>query len=150
MTKYSVCGELFNAIKSIYVRSLACVRVKGGESYCFRINSGVRRMYHVPLDLQCIYGRSDEGAENRDGEEGNNISGGEWRLPGLLCGELEEDLRAMLGCFAEVCRRCLKINAGKSKVMVLVGVEWLECEVCIDGIHLEQVYEFRYLECVLD
>ena len=27
-------------------------------------------MYHVPLALQCIYGRSDEGSENGDGEEG--------------------------------------------------------------------------------
>ena len=26
----------------------------------------------------------------------------------------------------------------------------LECEVCIDGIHLEHVSEFKYLGCVLD
>ena len=55
--------------------------------------------------------------------------GREWRLPGLLyaeglvlCGELEEDLRVMEGCFVEVCRRRELIgNAGKSKVMVLNG-----------------------------
>ena len=76
--------------------SLAWVRVKGGESEYFRMNSGVR--YHVPLALQFIYGCSDEG-ENGDGEEGS-----EWSLPGLLyagdlvlCGESEEDLRAMVG-----------------------------------------------------
>ena len=53
----------------------------------------------------------------------------EWRLPGLLyaddlvlCGELEEDLRAMVGHFVELCkRRGVKVNEGKSKVMVLVG-----------------------------
>ena len=53
----------------------------------------------------------------------------EWRLPNLkyaydlfLCGESEEDLRAMVGRFIEVCRRRdLKVNAGKSKVMVLGG-----------------------------
>ena len=58
-------------------------------------------------------------------------AGTEWRLPGLLyadnfalCGELEEDLRLMVGWFAEVCRRRgLKVNAGKSKVMVLNGKE---------------------------
>ena len=52
--------------------------------------------------------------------------GGEWRLPGLLyadnlvlCGESEEDLRVMVGWFAEVCRRReVKVNEGKSKVMV--------------------------------
>ena len=52
---------------------------------------------------------------------------GEWRLPGLsysgylvLCDESEEDLRVMVGWFAEVCRRRgLKVNADKNQVMVL-------------------------------
>ena len=51
----------------------------------------------------------------------------EWRLFCLvyadnlvLCSKWEEGLRAMVHCFGEVCRRKgLKINAGKSKVMVL-------------------------------
>ena len=45
--------------------------------------------------------------------------GGEWRFPGLLhaddivlCGESEEDLRAMLGRFVEVCRRRMKAKGG--------------------------------------
>ena len=50
-------------------------------------------------------------------------------MPGLLyaddlvlCGESEEELRAMVGRFAEVCRRRrLKVNAGKRKVMVMNG-----------------------------
>ena len=66
--------------------------------------------------------------------------GREWRLPGLLyaddlvwCGKAEEQL--MMGCFVEVCRRiCLKVNAGKSKVMVLGREEELECELYVDGI----------------
>ena len=38
-------GDKFlNGINSIYVNSLANVRVKGGESECFRINSGVRQV----------------------------------------------------------------------------------------------------------
>ena len=110
-------------------------------------------MHHVPLGLQCIYRCSDEGDENMYGEEGR-----EWRLPGLLCadnlvlcGESEKDLRAMMGHFVGVCRRRgLKVNAGKSKVMVLGGEEGLECEVCIDRISLEHVSEFKYLGCVLD
>ena len=75
--------------------------------------------------------------------------GREWKLPGLLyednlvlCGELEEDL--MVGWFAEVCRkRGLKVNADKSKVMVLNGEVELECEVHIDRIRLEHVSEFK-------
>ena len=44
-----------------------------------------------------------------------------------------------MGHFVEVCRRGLKVNADKSKVMVLGGEEGLECEVCVGGIRLEHV-----------
>ena len=84
------------------------------------------------------------------------MDGREWRLPAflytddlVLCGESEEDLRVMLRQFAEVCRRGLKLNAGKSKVMVLNGEEGLECEVYVHGIRLGHVSEFKYLGCVL-
>ena len=60
-------------------------------------------------------------------------AGREWRLPAflytddlVLCGESEEDLRAMVEQFAEMCRRRgLKLNVGKSKVMALNGEEGL-------------------------
>ena len=68
----------------------------------------------------------------------------------VLCGESEEDLRAMVGYFVEVYRKSLKVNAGNSKMMVLGGKEGLECEVCIDGIQLKHISEFKYLEYVLD
>ena len=59
----------------------------------------------------------------------------EWRLPRLLnaddlvlYGKSEEDLRVMVGWFVEVCRRReLKVNEGKSKVMVLNVEEGLKC-----------------------
>ena len=64
-------------------------------------------MHHVSLAFQRVYECSDERGENGDGEEGR-----EWRLPGLLyagdlvlIGKLEEDLRAMVRHFVEVCRR---------------------------------------------
>ena len=75
------------------------------------------------------------------------------RLPGLLvlCGESVEDLREIVGRFAEVCRRRgLKINAGKNKVIVQNGKEGLECEIHVDGIRLEHVSKFKYLGCFLD
>ena len=69
----------------------------------------------------------------------------------VLCGEWEEDLRAMAGYFAEVCRRRgLKVNAGKSKMMVIGGEEGLQCKVFVDVIRAEHVSEFKYLRCVLD
>ena len=84
--------------------------------------------------------------------------GKKWRLPGLLygddlvlCGESEEDLRAIVGHFIEMCRRRgLKVNSDKSKVMLLVGEEGLDCEVCVNGIRLEHVSEFKYFGYVLD
>ena len=33
--------------------------------------------------------------------------------------------------------------------MVLGGEEELRCDICVDGIHLEHVSEFKYLGCVL-
>ena len=54
------------------------------------------------------------------------------------------------GHFVEVCRRSLKVNVGKSKVMVLNGEEGLEYKVCMDGMQLENISEFKYLGCVLD
>ena len=57
----------------------------------------------------------------------------------------------MVGRFAEVCRRRgLKVNAIKSKVMVLNGEEELECEVYADGVRLKHVSEFKYFKCILD
>ena len=94
------------------------------------------------------------------GRRGVNLleDGREWKLPGLLyaddlvlCGGSEEDLRVMVGRFAEVCTmRGLKVNAGKSKVMVLNGEKGLECEIHVDGIRLEHVSEFKNLRYVLD
>ena len=74
-----------------------------------------------------------------------------WRMLGLcytvdlvMCDESEEDLRAMVGRFVEVCkRRGLKINEGKSKVMVLGGEEGLKFEVCIYVIRLAYISEFK-------
>ena len=46
----------------------------------------------------------------------------------------------MVEQFAEVCRkRGLKVNGGKSKVMLLNGEEGLGFEVHVDGISLEHV-----------
>ena len=47
-------------------------------------------------------------------------------------------------------KRELKVNAGKSKVMVMNGEDELECEVHVDGICLEHTSEFKYLGCILE
>ena len=59
-------------VSKIFVNILACVRVKGGESECFRISSGVRQrcimspwlfnvyMNAVMKEVQMGMGRRDE------------------------------------------------------------------------------------------
>ena len=59
----------------------------------------------------------------------------------VLCNDSKENLRAMVEHFIEVCRR----RGLKSMVVVLGGEEGLECEVCVDGMRLEHVSEFKYL-----
>ena len=61
---YDDGGKLMSGIKSTYVDSLTCVRVKG-----VKVNGlgwGETRVYHVPLAVQCIYGWNYEGGENED------------------------------------------------------------------------------------
>ena len=84
---YDVGSKLLNGIKSMYVNSLACLKVKGGESECFRINSCVRQgcimspwLFNVNMDV--VMKEVKMGMERRGvrfQEEGR-----EWRLPGLL------------------------------------------------------------------
>ena len=54
---YDGRGKLLSEIKTIYVDSSACVRVKGGEREQFRVDSGVRQgcimspyLYNVYVD----------------------------------------------------------------------------------------------------
>ena len=84
---YDVGGNLLNVIKSMCVNSLTCIKVKGGESEFFRINSGVRQGYVISPWLFTVYmyavmkevkmGIGVRGV--RFQEEGR-----EWRLPDLL------------------------------------------------------------------
>ena len=46
---YDVGGKLLNGIKKIYVNSLTCIKVKGGESNRFRTDNGVRQGCIMPL-----------------------------------------------------------------------------------------------------
>ena len=133
----------------MYVDSSACVRVKGRESERFRIDSGVRQGFIMPPWVFDVY-MNGVMKEVKMGMGRRRVSfledGREWRVLGLLhaddlvlCGESEEDLRVTVGWFAEVCRRGLKVNTGKSKVTVLNGEEGLECEVQVDRVRLDIV-----------
>ena len=52
---YDTGGNMLSGIKSMYVDKLPCVRVKGGESECCRIDSGVRQGCIMSLWLFNVY-----------------------------------------------------------------------------------------------
>ena len=95
-------------------------------------------MYHVSLDFQCIQYMDAvmKKLKMGMGEIGVRFleEGKEWRLPGILytddlvlCGDPEEVLKAMLLHYVEIFRRRrLKVNVGKSKVMVVKRRDWSE------------------------
>ena len=64
-------GKLWNGIKSMYVDSLACVRVKGGESEWFRIDIGVRQGCIMSPCLFSVY--KDAAARYSPNNNNNNI-----------------------------------------------------------------------------
>ena len=81
----------------------------------------------------------------RRGESGDCLTSCMIQMTWVLYGKSEEDLSVMVGDFVGVCRRGLKVNAAKSKIMMLGGEKGLECEVCLDRLRLEHVSEFKYL-----
>ena len=112
---YDVGCKLLSGIKSMYIDISVCVRVKRGENKRFRIDSRVRQecimspwLFNVYMDgemKEVKMGIGRRGVIFLEDER-------EWRLSGLLyandlvlCGESKEDLRVMVGWFAEVCRR---------------------------------------------
>ena len=52
---HDVGDKLSNSIRSMYVNSLACFRVKDGESQCFRIDSGVQHGFIMSTWLFNVY-----------------------------------------------------------------------------------------------
>ena len=111
---YDMGCKLLSGIKRMYLDSLACVRVKGAEIERFRIDSGVRQgCIMSPLLFNVYMDRVMEEVKLGMGRRGVRSleDGREWRLPGfiyaddlVLCGESEEDLKPMVGRFAEVFR----------------------------------------------
>ena len=78
-------------------------------------------MYHIPLAFQCVYGSSYERCEN--GDVGKEVK------------FLEEGLLHAVTWFCVTSWR--KLNADKSKGIVLGGEGILECEIRVDQSQME-------------
>ena len=98
-------------------------------------------VYHVSLALHVYMDAMMKEVKIRMGRGVRfQEKGREWRFPGLLYADdsvLFESGRP-------------ESNGGTMQMIVSGGEEGLECEICVDRIHLEHVSEFKYLVCVLD
>ena len=139
---YGIGGRLLEAVKSFYRGSTAKVRVNGNCSESFEVSVGLRQGCVVSPWLLNVYmdGVVRE-AKAEMLERGVKLrrNGREWEDGQMLFADdtaldanSSEKLRRMIGSFARLCtRRKLKVNVGKSKVVVyergLEGCEPIRC-----------------------
>ena len=128
---YDVGCKLLNGIKRMYVDSQACVKGRGSEWFRIDIRSSQGCIMSPWLFNVYIVVVMAEGSEISRGGEREEIF---WAFfLWLIGGKPERQWWDVL----LVCKRGLKVNVGKSKVMMLNGEEELECEICVDGMQLE-------------
>ncbi len=168
-------GKLFEGIKSLYENASASVWVNGELSESFDVEVGVRQgsvmspwLFNIYMD-ECIreikVGVWDLGARlNVRGVE-QHVVASLYSDDTVLLAEREGMLQRIVDEFDRVCkRRKLKVNAGKSKVMVFerareqtinfakpyrVGSEAiLECKIWL-GKEMEEVNEFKDFGTIL-
>ena len=159
---YGVGGCVLKGIQSFYVGSSACVRVGSDLSERFEVNVGLRQgcvmspwLFNVFMDgvvrevNMRTLGRG-LGMKERNGSE--------WEVSQLLFADdtamvasTEERLQRLVEEFGAVCeRRKLRVNVGKSKVMVCSrGGGRARLDVRLNGEVLEEVESFKYLGSVI-
>ena len=109
---YDVGGKFLSVIKSMYVNSLACKRVKGGESECFRIKIGVRQgcimspwLFSMYMDAVMKVGMGKMGVRFLEEEKECRLHDLLYTDYSVLWGKLEQDLKVMVKYFIEECMR---------------------------------------------
>src|SRR5277367_2527837 len=153
---YGVESKLLNGIKSFYDGSRACVRVDNNTSEWFDVKTGVRQgcvistwLFNVFMDGAMKEMKNqvmNKGVELLWRNRRWNLSHLLYADDAVLLAESACDLRELVQCFADVCkRRKMKVNVDKSKVMVFERNGMSQCEVMIDDERLEVVNEFKYL-----
>ena len=159
---YGVGGCVLRGIQSFYVGSRACVRVGKDLSEGFEVNVGLRQgcvmspwLFNVYMDGVV---REVKMRTLGRGLEMKGMNGCEWEVSQLLFADdtalvasTEERLQRLVDEFGVVCeRRKLKVNVGKSKVMVCSREGGrAELNVRLNGEVLEEVESFKYLGSVI-
>ena len=159
---YGVGGCVLKGIQSFYVGSTACVRVGSDTSESFEVTVGLRQgcvmspwLFNVYMDGVVREVKMRTLGRGLGMKEQN---GHEWEVSQLLFADdtalvagTEEKLQRLVDEFGVVCkRRKLKVNVGKSKVMVCSrDRQRVQLRVRLNGELLEEVESFKYLGSVI-
>ena len=148
LKEYGVTGRLLRAIRSLYNKSEACVRVKDELSGWFPITQGVRQGYVMSPWLFIVR----EGMENFVGGvkmSTTKVSMVLFADDVMLLAERKEDMETNLRESKKAMSNWgMKIHWGKTEVMVLVGKE-KNAKVCVDEKKIEQLQNMKYLGTIL-
>ena len=155
---YGVGGKLLTAVKSFYKEGRACVRSTNGNSDWFAVRVGLRQgcvmspwLFNIYMDgvVREVKNWVMHRGLPMIGEDGR-----EWQINQILFADdtalvavTEERLQMLVEAFNTVCkRRGLKVNVGKSKVMMCDrDGSQRSLNVTMEGERLEQVDSFKYL-----
>ena len=156
---YGIRGRLLKAVKSLYERSEACVRVCREEGEWFEVGVGLRQgcvmspwLFNLFMDAamrEVRVNAGEIGVTLRD--VGRDV---EWKVDWLmfaddtvLVGDSEEKLERLVQEFGRVCqRRKLSVNVNKSKVMKIgKNDEDNEMNISLENRRMEEVESYRYL-----
>ncbi|MFA0954709.1 RNA-directed DNA polymerase, partial [Klebsiella pneumoniae] len=155
LEEYGVNGMLLGAIQAMYEGSKACVRVNGGLSEWFGVTAGVRQgcvmspwLFNIFMD-KCI--RMAEMNDRGLQVGGRQLSVLLYADDALLLAESEVELQDLLNSLNEsVSSMHLRINASKTKVLVVCGENGDAMDVTLGGERVERVSEFVYLGRMFD
>lgn len=157
LLKYNIDGKMYKAIKAIYTKTTACVRVNDTLSGSFLANSGVRQGDSLSPTLFALF-INDLATTIKDMNLGVGV--GENNIPILLYADdivlispNEVNLQKMLDAMSKWCFKWrLKLNESKSNIIHFrpkrtpcteVNFKYGHCE-------LETVRQYKYLGVVLD
>ena len=158
---YGIEGKLLEAIKSFYDGSKACVQIDNIMSEWFDVKVGLRQGCVMSTWLFNLFmDATMKEVKRRMGDSGVELQdqNGRWKVSHLLyaddaalIAESESELREYVECFAQVCNDMkLKVNVGKSKIIVFEREGESNCEVFIGNERLEVVEVFKYLGSVFE
>ncbi|KAK3893161.1 hypothetical protein Pcinc_003002 [Petrolisthes cinctipes] len=173
---YGVGGPLLKGIEAFYADAKACVRVEGDLSESFNISVGLRQgcvmspwLFNIYMDgcMREVKAKVNGlGVKLRLNEANWSLVASLFADDTVLMAESERNLQRVVDEFQSVCkRRKLKVNVGKSKVMVFERAETevidfatpyrvavptgTKCEITLRGERMEEVKEFKYLGTVM-